>query len=164
MGTERICRMIEAARWIGVAAGFALAYGHGAGPAERLHLLAPWLVGSLAGLTGIESVFLGEAAARLTGYAPSAYQRQSGMNNLALAATALLAHALDWGAAADVAVVSALLVFLSLSAANHLWSAWRERNLRLRSVARPAATAGLAAATLPLLVPLLVAAAGALGR
>ena len=160
MGVEGICRLLEAARWIGVAAGFALAFGHGTEPRERLHLLAPWLVGSLAGLTGIESVFLGEAAARLTGYAPSAYQRQSGMNNLALAAAALLACGLDWGVAADVAVTSALLIFLSLSAANHLWSAWREGNLRPRSLTRPAATAGLIAATLPLLV----AAAGTLGR
>lgn len=151
MGAERLCRMIEAARWIGVVAGFALAYGHGTAAEERLHLLAPWLVGSLAGLTGIESVFLGPAAARLSGYAPSAYQRQSGMNNLALAATALLAHALGWGAAADMAVVSALLIFLSLSAANHLWSAWREGNLAPRGFARPAATAALLAATLPLL-------------
>ena len=161
MGAERICRLLEAARWTSVAIGFVLAFSYGTEPAEKLHLLAPWLVGSLAGLTGIESVFLGHAAARLTGYAPGgAYQRQSGMNNLALAATALLAYGLGWGAAADVALVSVLLVFLSLSSGNHLWSAWREGNLERRSFTRPAATAGLVAVTLPLLV----ATAGALGR
>ncbi len=56
MGAERICRLLEAARWISVVIGFVLAFGYGTEPAEALHLLAPWLVGSLAGLTGIESV------------------------------------------------------------------------------------------------------------
>jgi hypothetical protein len=43
-----------------VVVGFGLALRHGADPAGQLHVLAPWLVGSLAGLTGIESVFLEE--------------------------------------------------------------------------------------------------------
>jgi hypothetical protein len=114
MTARAICQALEAGRWIGVVVGFGPALRQAAGPADQLHVLAPWLVGSLAGLTGIESVFLGRPAARLTGYAPSAYQRQSGMSNLALAATALLAFALGWGTAADLAVVSALLIFLVL--------------------------------------------------
>ena len=72
---------------------------------QQLHVFTPRLVGSLAGLTGIESEFFGEAAASLTGYAPSACQRQSGFNNLALGLTAPLAYALDWGPGADLALV-----------------------------------------------------------
>ena len=86
MTPQAICQALEAGRWIGVIAGFGLALRYRPDSADQLHVLAPWLVGSVSGLTGIESVFLGKAAAQLTGYAPSAYQRQSGMNNLALAA------------------------------------------------------------------------------
>jgi hypothetical protein len=82
------------------------------------------------------------------------------MNNLALAATALLGFALGWGTAADLAVVSVLLIFPVLSACNRLWSAWREGNASLRSFTRPAATAALAAATLPIVIPV----AATLGR
>jgi hypothetical protein len=155
-----ICRALEVGRWVGVVAGFAFAFGHAGAPAERLHILAPWLVVALAGLTGVESVFVGKAAARLTGYVPSGYRRQSGMNNLALAATALLAFVLDWGPAADVAVTSVLLVLLSPSAGKQLWSTWREGNVRPRSFTRPTATVALVAATLPLVA----SAAAALGR
>jgi hypothetical protein len=160
MTSQAVPRALEAGRWLGVVAGFALAWSLGSTPAERLHVLAPWLVGSLAGLTGIESVFFGRVAARVTGYAPSAYQQQSGMNDLALAVTALLAYALDWGAAADVTVTSILLIFLSLSACNHVWSAWREGNVSPRSFTRPAATVALLAATLPTVI----AVAASLGR
>jgi hypothetical protein len=160
MTPQAICRALEAGRWIGVIAGFGLALRYSPDPADQLHVLAPWLVGSVSGLTGIESVFLGRAAAQLTGYAPSAYQRQSGMSTLALAATALLAFALGWGSAADLAVVAVLLIFLVLSACNHLWSAWRQGNASLRSFTRPATTAALVAATLPIAIP----AATTLGR
>jgi hypothetical protein len=57
-------------------------------------------------------------------------------------------------------VVSVLLIFLAMSACNHLWSAWREGNASLRSFTRTAATAALVAATLPIAVPV----AAALGR
>jgi len=52
--------------------------------------MAPWIVISLAGLTGIESLFLGKTASEITVYVPSAYQRQSGMNNLSIAIAAFI--------------------------------------------------------------------------
>ena len=135
-----ICRALEILRWTGVIAGFQLAFTRGQTPVEQVHILVPWLVVSLAGLTGIESVFFGKAASQSTGYAPSGYQRQSGMNNLALAATALLVYFFKWGFYAELAVVTALLIFLFLSALNHGWSAWREGNRRLKNFMRPVMT------------------------
>jgi len=152
MNRETLCHVLEALRWIGVVAGFQLAYLAGHTPGERLHILTPWVVISVAGLTAVESLFLGRAAARISGYAPSAYQRQSGMNNLALALTALPVWLLGWGARAEAALLTVLLLFLSLSACNHLASAWRDRNRSLRNWLRPVLTAVLVAFTLPVLV------------
>jgi hypothetical protein len=52
-----------------------------------------------------------------------------------------------------VTVVAVLLIFLVLSACSHLWSAWRKGNASLRSFTRPATTAALVAATLPIAIP-----------
>ena len=67
MTPQAICRALDVGRWIGLIAGFGLALRYSPDPADQLHVLAPWLVGSVSGLTGIESVFLGRAAAQLTG-------------------------------------------------------------------------------------------------
>jgi hypothetical protein len=152
MNAERICRALEITRWVGVVAGFQFAFFLGGTPAERLHILAPWVVGSLAGLTAVESLFFGKAASRITGYAPSGYQRQSGLNNLALAVMALLVWYLGWGTLAEAAVMNILLIFLFLSACNHAWSAWKEQNRNARNLLRPVLTAALIAFALPLVV------------
>jgi len=152
MKAIRVCQALEVLRWAAVVAGFQLAYLLGEGPQGRLHILMPWVVGSLAGLSAVESLLFGGAAARLSGYAPGAYQRQSGMNNLALAVTALMVWALGWGALAEASILSVLLIFLSLSAANHAWSAWREHNRSPRNLLRPVLTLALVAFALPLLV------------
>jgi len=140
MSGAGICRALEILRWAGVIVGFQFAFLRGATPVEQMHILVPWVVGSLAGLTGIESVFFGEAASKSTGYAPSAYQRQSGFNNLALGATALLVYFLEWGIYAELAVMTILLIFLFLSACNHGWTAWREGNRQVKNLLRPLMT------------------------
>ncbi len=152
MNVNRICRTLEIMRWIGVVAGFQFAYFLAEDPQGRLHILMPWLVGSLAGLTALDSLFLGKAASQISGYAPSAYQRQSGLNNLALALTALMVWILDWGTRAEASMLSVLLIFLFLSACNHAWSAWKEQNRNLRNLLRPVMTVLLVAFTLPALV------------
>ena len=80
-----ICHGLEIARWICVIIGFQCAFLLGNNPVEQFHVLTVWIVVGLAGLTGIESIFFGKIASSVSGYTPSAYQRQSGMNNLALA-------------------------------------------------------------------------------
>jgi hypothetical protein len=152
MNAERICRALEIMRWIGVVTGFQVAFFLGRTPPERLHILTPWVVGSLAGLTAVESLFFGRAASRITGYAPGGYQRQSGMNSLALAVMAVLVWFLGWGTFAEAAVMSILMIFLFLSACNHAWSAWKEQNRNARNLLRPVLTAALIAFALPLVV------------
>ena len=121
-------------RFAGRDRGFALALQYGGTPQAQLHILTPWIVISIAGLTGIESVFFGRAASELSGYAPSAYQRQSGFNNLAVAIVALLVFILGWGTLAEAAVLSVLLIFLFLSACNHAWSASRGRGTSMSAI------------------------------
>lgn len=155
---KSICHILELLRFAGVIAGFALALQFGHTPQGELHILMPWVVISLAGLTGIESVFFGRAASELSGYAPSAYQRQSGINNLAVAIVAALVFTLGWGTYAEVTVMSVLLIFLFFSACNHAWSAIHEQNRNLRNLLRPIMTVVIIAFLVPFMLRALAAA------
>ena len=141
--------ILEILRWAGVGVGFYLAFSLEQ-PAEQINVLCLWLVLCLAGLTGIESVFLGKTAREQSGYHGSgAYQRQSGFNNLALALATLLVYALGWGVQAKLSLLSALLIFMALSAGNHAYSAVKEGNKSLKNLLRPFMTALLLAFTIP---------------
>ena len=149
---DRICACLEYLRWVLVAVGLWLAYDAAStDPASGVRLMVPFLVGGICGLTGLESILFGAAAARRTGYVRSEYQIQSGMNNLALAAIAMVAFLANWGNAAYVALLSVMLLFLMLSAVNH-FIGWRGSNASLRGLRRPALTIVLVLAVLPLLL------------
>ena len=75
---------------------------------------------SLAGVTGLESLLLGDASAASKGWPTgSPYQKQSACNNLALAAGAILFAALRANQALAATVV-VTLIFIFLSGVNHL--------------------------------------------
>ncbi|MCB2225829.1 MAG: hypothetical protein KQH53_04055 [Desulfarculaceae bacterium] len=151
--------VLEIARWAGVGLGVFLAHLWGGTPQAQFSLVCFWTVLPVAGLTGLESLFLGRAASEQSGYGGGggAYQRQSGLNNLALALACVLAYALGWGTLAQAALMSTLLIFLCLSAANHAWSALREGNPRPKNLLRPLLTVLLVAITLPYLIAALAA-------
>ncbi|MCF8033751.1 MAG: hypothetical protein K9K66_14805 [Desulfarculaceae bacterium] len=151
--------ILEIVRWAGVGLGVFLANLWGGTPQAQFSLVCFWTVAPVAGLTGIESLFLGQRAAEQSGYGAggAAYQRQSGLNNLALALACLLAYALGWGLMAQAALMSTLLIFLCLSAANHAYSAFKENNLRPKNLLRPLLTALLLAVTLPYMIAALAA-------
>ena len=78
------------------------------------------MVLSLAGVTGLESLLLGDASAASKGWPTgSPYQKQSACNNLALAAGAILFAALRANQALAATVV-VTLIFIFLSGVNHL--------------------------------------------
>lgn len=148
-----INNLLEIARWVGAGIGLFLAYYRQGDPTDQLDVLCIWMVVSIAGLTGIESVFFGKHAREQSGYGGGAgYQRQSGFNNLALALTTILAYLWGWPLEAKAALLTVLLVFLTLSGANHAYSAMKEGNLKPKNVARPVMTAILLAMTIPFLV------------
>ena len=82
-------RALEILRFVGIGAGVYLAFANRGGPVEQFRTMEIWVVLSLAGLTGIESMFFAAGAAVLSGYSASGFQRQSGFNNLAVAMTAM---------------------------------------------------------------------------
>lgn len=152
MNKTTLCNAFEISRWVCVIIGIQASYFWGSSPAEQIHILAPWLVIPMAGLTGLESVFLGDAARKQSGYAASPYQRQSGINNLALAITAILVSVFSWGTGAELAVITVLLVFLLLSGSNHAWSAWKEGNHTVKNLLRPLMSLILILSCLPILL------------
>ena len=81
-----------------------------------------------------------------------AYQRQSGFNNLALAITTIMVYVFHWGTLAEITVMTVLLVFLTLSALNHAYSAYKEKNYKIQNLLRPILTVALLAATIPYMV------------
>lgn len=156
MSQKQICNVLEIVRWTCIVAGFNLAYFLGQNPISQLHIIMPWLVIPLAGLTGIESVWFGKAASELSGYGYNpAYQRQSGLNNIAVAITAIIVSLFEWGTHAEAAVLMILLIFLTLSACNHAYSAIKDKNYALKNLLRPLMTALLLAFTIPFIIRVL---------
>lgn len=149
----QINKLIECLRVGGVVFGITLAYRPSADPATAFSLLAVTAIVSIAGLTALEALFFGSGAARLSGYRDAGpYQRQSGLNNLALALAAVWVWWRGWGLHAEAALFLVLLTFLTLSGLNHTFSAGRDGSLQLRSFSRPMATAMLLATVVPVML------------
>jgi hypothetical protein len=143
---------LEATRWLIGCTGFLLALSSGTSAPELLHLFAPFLLLAVAGMSGVEGLLLGRSAMMLSGRGPSVRQRLSGFNNLALAATGLISFVQNWGTAADVALVTVLLISTTLSAADHLWRALLDGQIRVvRSFVRAAGVVALLLVVVPIL-------------
>lgn len=154
MAESKIPRILEITRWVLVVIGFQIAFYFGKTPVENFHLMMPWIVGALCGLSGFESFFFGKIASKVTGYADGGggYQRQSGINNLAVGFTAILVYFLNWGLYADATITMVMMLFLGMSATNHAYSAWKEGNRGLRNIMRPVMTLLLLAFLVPLMI------------
>jgi len=131
--------MIEWLRPTGIGLAIFFAYYVSGDAISQFHIMGPFVVMIMSGTVAFESLVLGEAASEKIGYAPNrAYQIQSGLANAATAITALLVYVLDWGRFADATIVTVMLIFFSLSAANHVATAIMERNMKTVNVLRPA--------------------------
>lgn len=153
MNTSKLSVILEATRYIGVFIGFFLAFSHMGHAVDQLNVLAPWIAISLCGLIGIELLISAAAGTNSVGYQSNPeFQRQSGMNNLAVAITAVLAYTLNWGLYANTAVLCVVVIFIVLSGVNHAWSYLRGGNRDLKNLSRPFASLILAAAVLPFII------------
>ena len=145
--------MMEWLRPAGIGLAIFFAYYFGNNAISQFHIMGPFIVMVMSGTVAFESLILGEAASEKIGYAPNrAYQIQSGLANAATAVTALLVYVLDWGRYADATVVTVMLMFFTFSAANHLASAIRGRNMKPVNLLRPAVTLLLIGFLLPLMI------------
>jgi hypothetical protein len=72
--------------------------------------------------------------------------------NAATAVTALLVYLLDWGRYAEATIVTVMLLFFTLSAANHSATAILERDLKPVNLLRPVLALALIGFLLPHLI------------
>ncbi len=97
----------------------------------RFHILGLFVVMLMSGTVAFESLVLGDAASEKIGYAPHrAYQIQSGLANAATALTGFLVYVLGWGRYAEASIVTAMLMFFTFSAINHMPTAVMEGNMK----------------------------------
>ena len=111
-----IIRLFEVLRYLFAAVAFYLAYLPTTTPSDALRYLVVFLVIPMAGLTALESLCCSNATAgaknREVG---SAYQIQSGLNNLSTAVTALFVLYFNLGTQAQLTVLMVMLFFLLFS-------------------------------------------------
>ena len=123
----------------GIGLSIFFAYYFGKDAISRFHIMGPFVVMLMSGTVAFVSLALGNAASEKIGYEPHrAYQIQSGLANAATAVTALLVYVLNWGRYADATIVTVMLMFFALSAANHVATAIMERNMKPVNLLRPA--------------------------
>jgi hypothetical protein len=135
---KKLSIMMEWIRPAGIALVYFFAEYLGNDAISKFHILGPIVVILISGTVAFESLILGDVSSEKTGYKPDrAYQIQSGLNNLATAMTALLVFILDWGRYADATIVTVMLLFFTLSAANHTSMAIKEHNLKSVNLMRP---------------------------
>lgn len=145
--------MIEWIRPAAIVIAYFIAEYFGKDPISKFHILGPIVVMVMSGTVGFESLILKEAASEKIGYKPDrGYQVQSGLNNLATALTALLVFILNWGRYADATIVTAMLIFFTLSAVNHTLSAIKEQNMKPVNLMRPVMTLALIAILVPAMI------------
>jgi hypothetical protein len=119
---------MEIIRWCGVALGIFLAFFIGNSAQEYFMIFALFTVMFIAGITFIESFFFGEEGSKISGYGVgSGYQRQSGLHFFAIAVTMLVALGLGWGFYSFLGIYMVLLIFLTMSSLNHLYTGLKEK-------------------------------------
>ena len=153
MTKRKLASLMEWLRPAGIGLAIFFAYYAGHDAVSQFHIMGLFIVMIMSGTIAFESLILGEAASEKIGYAPNrAYQIQSGLANAATAVTAVLVYVLDWGRYADATIVTAMLIFFTFSAANHLATAIRDGNMKPVNLLRPAMTLLLLGLLLPLMI------------
>jgi hypothetical protein len=123
-----------------VAIAIFLAFYLGSNAQSQFNIFAILTVVFIAGFTAIEGLFFSKSASEVSGYGEGgAYQRQSTLHFLALTVTMIVAFLLGWGFFAYLGLFIFLMIFLTLSAANHLYSGLKDKFV-LNSLLRPVLT------------------------
>jgi len=151
-----IIKLLELARFTLAGIGYYLAYQPGITLEHSFNYLLLLVVIPLAGLTGLESVCFSDLTAQSKGREiGSAYQVQSGINNLAIAITAFMVWFWQWGLFASLTIIMVLLTFFALSSINHTVEYVTARERKAIHLMRPVLTLMIIAATIPLIYNLL---------
>ena len=109
--------LVGIAFYVGNKIGFEQGYN----PEAQLHFMIPVIIGSIAGISGLEGLLWGNQSAKLKGYEQgSNYQKQSAIAMLSYAVIALLVYFINWGIKAELSIVFAFIVCIKFSGANHM--------------------------------------------
>jgi hypothetical protein len=153
MTKKKLALVMEWLRPAGIGLVIFFAYQFGNNAISQFHIMGPFIVMIMSGTVAFEALILGEAASEKIGYAPNrAYQIQSGLANAATAITAVIAYVLNWGGYADATIVTAMLIFFTFSAANHVATAIRDGNMKPVNLLRPLVTLLLIGFLLPFMI------------
>ncbi len=155
MGDIKINRFLEILRWFGIGLSIFLAFLWGSEPLQQFNIFSVISLIFISGLTAVEGLFFSKSASKISGYGEGgAYQRQSALHFLSLLIVVMIAVILNWGLFAYMSLFMVLMVFLTLSAVNHLISGIKEKFV-LNTVLRPLLVILLWSITLYFLLPAL---------
>ena len=153
MSKSRLGTLIEVMRIVLIVVGVNFGYWPWVDPVLRLKIMIAILILSLNGTVAFGLLVLGDSAAERIGYQTDrAFQRQSGLNNLAMVIALIVVFVLGWDVFAYLALATACLVFFFLSSLNHTWSWLKEGNKKFVNAMRPILTLLLIVAAVPAIV------------
>lgn len=153
-----IAKILEILRILGAAIGFFIAYNRWHTPIAAIHVLVPWLIISLAGLTGIGSIFFSKETEKSLGWqGQSPFHKEVGYFNIACAVIALIVYLFNWGIHAELTILFTYVLFIIFSAVNHAKEILYKKNYAWQNAIRPILTFLLVAWLLPLLIVALIA-------
>jgi len=141
-----LIQVLDIVRMLIVAAAFYFGYnmGYASGtydPAAQLHFMIPVIIAAIAGISGIEGLFFGKAAAEAKGFeSGSNYQKQSAIALLSYAIVAVAIYFLNWGVKAELTIFFTFICFFFFSGINHGIDAVRRRNYKWQNINRPVIT------------------------
>ena len=135
-----VAKILEGLRWFGCCVGFYFAYGYyGAGDAVKaIHVLSPWVVGFVAGFTGLGALFFYKYSSEALGWKnQTAFHKEVGYFNLGCAFVAVLVYFLNWGLYADMTIFLTFSLFLIMSSINHSYEVIAKKNYSWQNAIRP---------------------------
>lgn len=120
-GGKLVCNILEILRYIILFSGIYYCEAYFSSDYDtKCIIYSRVCVIAIAGLTGVEGFCFGKYASTIVGYqADSRYQKQSALNNLALASASIIGFFISAGVMYNLALLFSLLIFLFYSAINH---------------------------------------------
>lgn len=154
---KKTVKIFEILRIVLSIIGFFLIYSLNLSETQQIILALIFIIIPISGLTGLESLLFPKASALLKGRETgSPYQTQSGINNLSIAITAIMALCFQWGEMAYVTITVVLSLFLILSSLNHLKEIIIDKRHNFNQYSRPVLTLAFAIGLYPIVIPYII--------
>src|SRR4030042_2133912 len=118
--------------------GYLIGFKNGYNPEAQLHFMIPIVIVTIAGISGLEGIFLGDSTAKAKGFESDRnYQMQSSFALLSFAVVAMIVLLCNWGILAELTIFFSFIIFLFLSGINHAVDAIKKKNYKWQNINRP---------------------------